>query len=143
MKRISSLIAKSLIAVVAAGAMLAGTAQAQLSQVMTATIPFGFSADGNNVAAGTYKVELLSERTLWIRNVDSGKQLLLMVRPDVGRAVESQGKLIFHRFEGRNYLSEIRIAGSTITSDVREKHSSNPEQASLGSSESTVMVALQ
>jgi hypothetical protein len=52
----------------ATGLLCAGaTASAQTTA--SVTVPFAFSADNQNVAAGSYKVELLSDRYLSLRNI--------------------------------------------------------------------------
>ena len=72
----------------ATGLLCAGaTASAQTTA--SVTIPFAFSADNQNVEAGSYKVELLSDRYLSLRNIATNQTQVLMVRPEAGQAIET------------------------------------------------------
>ena len=68
----------------ATGLLCAG-ANASAQTTASVTIPFAFSAENQYVAAGTYKVELLSDRFLSLRNIATNQTQVLMVRPDLGR----------------------------------------------------------
>lgn len=42
----------------------------------------------------------------------------MMVRPEAGAAVETQGRLVFHRAAGRTYLTQVWMAGTSMHSEV-------------------------
>jgi hypothetical protein len=91
-------------------------ASAQASE--SVTIPFAFSANYHSVPAGSYKVQLLSDRFLSFHNINTDDTQILLVRPEEGRAIETQGRLIFRRDGGRNYLTQVWIAGTNFHSEL-------------------------
>ena len=102
---------------VAMGLLCAGvSASAQTST--SVTIPFGFSANHQNVPAGSYKVQLLSDRFLSLRNIKTNKTQVVMVRPELGHVVETQGRLVFERHDGRLFLKQVWIAGTSMHSEL-------------------------
>jgi hypothetical protein len=110
-----------------ATSLLCAGAHASAQVTQSVTIPFAFSANDHFLPAGAYKVQLLSDRFLSLRNVNTDKTQILLVRPDEGRVIETRGRLIFRRDGGRNYLTQVWIAGTNVHSElaVRPK----PEQA--------------
>jgi hypothetical protein len=42
----------------------------------------------------------------------------VLVRPEEGRGIETQGRLIFRRDGGRNYLTQVWIAGTNVHSEL-------------------------
>jgi hypothetical protein len=91
-------------------------ASAQASE--SVTIPFAFSANHHSVPAGSYKVQLLSDRFLSFHNIKTDKTQALLVRPEEGRVIETQGRLTFHRDGGRNYLTQVWIGGTNVHSEL-------------------------
>ena len=107
----------------ATGLLCAGAnASAQTSQ--SVTIPFAFSANHQYLPAGTYKVQLLSDRFLSLLNIKTDKTQFLLVRPEEGRVIETQARLVFHRDGKRNYLAQVWMAGTNVHSDLTVR----PEQ---------------
>ena len=112
----------------ATGLLCAGaTASAQTTT--SVTIPFGFSADNQNVGAGSYKVELLSDRYLSLRNIATNKTQVLMVRPEAGQAIETRGRLVFQQEGSRKYLAQVWIAGTSLHSEMAVQHKRESESA--------------
>jgi hypothetical protein len=101
----------------ATGLLCAGAeASAQASQ--SVTIPFAFSANHHSVPAGSYKVQLLSDRFLSFHNIKTDNTQIMLVRPEEGRVIETQGRLIFRRDGGRNYLTQVWFAGTNVHSEL-------------------------
>lgn len=117
MKRITSIVAGSLVAILIAGGGFTGSATAQNEPGAIFTVPFAFTADGYSVAAGTYEVDLLSSPFLIsIRNVDTGEKQIFTVRPEQQLNVASKGLLVFHRCGQRKDLTEFHIPGTNLYS---------------------------
>jgi hypothetical protein len=105
----------------ATGLLCAGaTASAQTTA--SVTIPFRFSADNQNVEAGSYKLELLSVRYLSLRNIATNKTQVLMVRPEAGQVIETRGRLVFQQEGSRKYLAQVWIAGTSLHSEMAVQH---------------------
>ena len=102
--------------------LLCADANASAQTTASVTIPFAFSADKQNVAAGSYKVELLSDRYLSLRNIATNKTQVLMVRPEEGQAIETRGRLVFQQDGSRKYLAQVWIAGTSLHSEMAVQH---------------------
>lgn len=105
----------------AAGLLCAGV-NASAQTTASVNIPFAFSADNQTVQAGHYKVELLSDRYVALRNTETNQTRVLMVRPEEGAAIESRGRLIFRQDDSKKYLAQVWIAGSSMHSEMVVLH---------------------
>jgi hypothetical protein len=115
MNRFSTLL---IAAVVSLGAV---AASAQMSAPVY--VPFSFTANHQLLPAGTYKVELLSDRFVAFINSETGKtERIILVRPEAGSRIEPIGGLVFlsygGRTDGRYILKEIRMTGSSMHSKL-------------------------
>jgi hypothetical protein len=127
----------------ATGLLCAG-ASASAQSTASVTIPFAFSADNHYVPAGAYKVELLSDRYLSLRNVATNQTQVLMVRPEAGQAIETRGRVVFQQDGSRKYLSQVWIAGTSLHSEMVVQHKKNLESLnSKATPASTVELALK
>ena len=85
----------------------------------TIYIPFAFTANHQHVPAGFYKVDLLSDRFLALTDSKTGTtRTVLMVRPVQGPNVSVRSGLVFHFSGVRYYLKEVKIAGSSMRSEL-------------------------
>jgi hypothetical protein len=101
----------------ATGLLCAGaSASAEASE--SVTIPFAFSADNQHVPAGSYKVQLLSDRFLSLRNIKTNKTRVVMVSPELGQVVETRTHLVFQRHDGQLSLNQVWIAGTSLHSEL-------------------------
>jgi hypothetical protein len=110
MFRISSILTSAALAL-SLGAALSGPAAAQ-AQSVTVTIPFGFSANDQNVPAGTYRISLQDPRYLsFVDTQSTGKQHLMLVQPTWEQNSQDGGRLIFRRYGDSNYLYQVWMPG--------------------------------
>ena len=143
MKRITSIIVGSLFAILISGGLLT-TAHAQYDPGIIVNIPFAFSVEGQDIAAGTYRLQLMSSSFLMsIRNVNTGKEQIITVRPEEDRNVVSQGRLIFQLCEGYSYLTEIHVSGTKLFSETRDRRRPKDAEAGTCSKEDSVTVAVR
>ncbi|HEY2470075.1 MAG TPA: hypothetical protein VGI45_19900 [Terracidiphilus sp.] len=143
MKRITSIMAESLVAVLIAGGGFTNKLTAQNEPGAIFSVPFSFTADGYVVAAGTYEVNLVSSQYLMsIRNVDTGEKQIFTVRPEQQPAVAARGLLVFHRCGQRKDLTEFHLPGSKLYSAaISPRHGRNSEVESCSSAESMTVAA--
>lgn len=126
----------------ATGLLCAGaTASAQTTA--SVTIPFSFSADNQDVDAGTYQVEMLSDRFLSLRNAATNRTQVLMVRPEGGPAIETRGHLTFRQEGSRKYLAQVWIAGTSMHSEMAIQHKPELKLAKNDTVPSTIELALK
>jgi hypothetical protein len=141
MKRITSIIVKSLFAILISGGLLT-TAHAQYDPGITVDIPFAFSADGHEIAAGTYQLQLTDSNFLVsIRNVSTGKKQIITVRPEEARKLSDHARLTFQVCGGHNYLTEISTPGTTLSSATVPGHKHNDARTDTCSKNDAITVA--
>ncbi len=129
MKRMSSIIVGSLVAVLIAGGTFAAQLHAQNGPGVVFSVPFAFTADGRNIAAGTYELNLVSNKFMMsIRNVETGDMQVFTVHPEEQKATDSQARLIFHNCGGHLDLTEFHVPGNNLFSEtIPPRHLHNME----------------
>lgn len=98
--------------------LLCAATSASAQTTASVTIPFAFSAGHQYVAAGSYKVQLLSDRFLSLRNIKTDKTQIVMVCPESGQVIETRSRLIFQRHDGQLSLKQVWIAGTNMHSEL-------------------------
>jgi hypothetical protein len=85
----------------------------------TIYVPFAFTANHQHVPPGFYKVDLLADRYLALIDSKTGTtRTVLLVRPEQGQNVSARSGLVFHFSGVRYYLKEVKIAGSSMRSEL-------------------------
>jgi hypothetical protein len=144
MKRMTSVIVKSLFAILISGGPLALAAHAQEDSAITAHVPFAFSIGNQEIAAGTYQLRLTSDRfQMFVRNVLTGKEKIFAVRPERERKVTSRGRLMFQVCDGHIYLAEIHISGTNLFSETVNGRTHRDADATTCSKENSTTAALR
>ena len=139
MKRIT---ATALLAI--ANLAMAGTSFAQSSGVR-ATVPFDFTVGSKVLPAGTYTIAPATENktVIVIRSHDKAFAALSLVHQDDNKSPNG-GKLLFHKYGGQYFLSEILCDQADMNVELptskREKRA-QLQQATLQSSSQTVVAA--
>ena len=123
---------------------LAGTSFAQ-SNGVRATVPFDFTVGSKLLPSGTYtiKAESKNANVIEIRSHDKPIAVLSLVHQD-GNKSPNGGKLLFHKYGGQYFLSEILCdqAGMNVEiSPSKTEKRAQLQQATLKSSSETVVAA--
>ncbi|MCM3906277.1 MAG: hypothetical protein ND866_31705 [Pyrinomonadaceae bacterium] len=97
------------------------SAHAQSSSVV-ADVPFEFTVGGKSLKAGEYSVRAFtaSGDTLLIRNQDSNAAIIQLTNSIRARIAPEQGKLVFHRYGQRYFLSEVWTTGEPTGRQFRK-----------------------
>jgi hypothetical protein len=93
---------------------MAGLAQAQMLHVK-ADVPFGFTAGGRQLDAGTYSIQRKlgeSSEVLVLRNHETGQSINLAANRAEKLHPATESKLVFHRYGNDYFLSEVWVQGS-------------------------------
>ena len=139
MFRISSILNCAALAL-SLGAALSGPAAAQ-AQSVTVSIPFGFSANDQNVPAGTYRISLQAPRYLsFVDTQSTKKQYLMLVQPIGEQNSEDGGRLTFRRYGDSNYLYQVWMPGQ---GEGRQFIRSRAEQDTLRELKSPALTQVQ
>jgi hypothetical protein len=142
MKRIHSIIAGSLFAILVLSCGFATRLQAQDEPAVTFSIPFAFSTAGRTIPAGTYQLNLVEGQHLMsILNVKTGDMQVFSVFPDQQKSIESHGRLIFNRCGDRNELAEFHIPGTNFYSRMVPSRADRKLEAKACPLDQTVTLA--
>ena len=122
--------------------MLAATAaSAQISAPVY--VPFAFTANHQYLPAGTYRVEMLSDRFVAFVDSQTGTtERIVMVRPESGTRIEPIGGLVFASYGSRYVLREVRMTGSSLHSVLIIQPKPEPTSAKNASG-STFEIAIR
>ena len=119
---------------------------AQSQIVMSANVPFAFSADGKQLPAGDYEVRDMGARATLIET-KAGDAKVLGIYQYAGPSKPGETKLVFHKIGDHYFLTEIwtssRDQGLALPESKLEKEvtASNRDAGSGGAQ--TVIVALR
>jgi hypothetical protein len=123
---------------------MAGTSFAQ-SNGVRATVPFDFTVGNQLLPSGTYtiKPESTNPNVIVIRSHDKPVAALSLVHQD-GNKSPNAGKLLFHKYGGQYFLSEIlcdRADMNVELSTSKAEKRAQLQQATLESGSQTVVAA--
>ena len=137
MKRITAI---ALLAI--ANFVMAGTSLAQ-SNGVRANVPFAFTVGDKLLPAGIYTIKSESPQVIMINNHDQAATALSLVNQDSKKSPNG-GRLVFHRYAGQYFLSEILCDAANMHVEIpaskREK-TARLEQASLSTTGETLVAA--
>ena len=104
---------------------------------LEATVPFDFYAGKRLLPAGKYLIDIDDAGLIWISHADAGLRITVGSFA-IGGSVEHVSKLVFHRYGGTYFLSELwvsrRASGRSIRRTPHEKemaHNSAPSEVTL------------
>ena len=123
---------------------MAGTSFAQSNGVQ-ATVPFDFTVGTKLLPPGTYTIQKksINANVILIESHDKPIATFYLVNPDGNRSPNG-GKLLFHKYGGQYFLSEILCDQADMNVELptskREK-TAQLQQATLQSGSQTVVAA--
>lgn len=103
-------------------------ASAQIQPASKANVPFAFKVGSAQLPAGTYAINTAGASFIQIRNGQTSKSAMSLVRREYQR--DSTAKLVFHHLGGQYFLAEIwRGAGTNrmVIAPSNEKKSLEKE----------------
>jgi hypothetical protein len=127
--RRAAILANLLFSLPLAAALLGSAIPASAQTNLDVNVPFAFTANNQHLPAGSYRVQLVSDRFLSIRNIKTASTVVVMIRPEQGRALESRSRLVFDRDGNQNYLTQVWIPNTNIYSELTAKPRFNQELA--------------
>jgi len=95
--------------------LLPTMASAQITQQVAVSVPFSFVADGHQMPAGDYTIELnLEKRVITLRSSGDFKKQALIFTANSGREIYSNKSYVtFRQFGSRHFLAEVRREGAS------------------------------
>ena len=139
MKRITAI---ALLAI--ANFAMAGTSFAQ-SNGVRATVPFDFTVGNKLFPSGTYTIkrESMTANVISIRNHDKPIAVLSLVHRDSNKSPNG-GQLLFHKYGGQYFLSEILCEQADMNVEIpasKSEKRAQLQQATLEPSSQTAVAA--
>jgi hypothetical protein len=124
MTRRAAILSHLLFSLPLAAGLLASAIPASAQTSLTVDIPFAFSANNQQLPAGSYWIRRQSEYFLSIRNVKTANTVVVMIYPENGGALESHSRLVFDREGNHSYLTQVWTPDSNRYSKltVRRRH---------------------
>lgn len=93
---------------------------------LSAQVPFAFSANNHQFAAGQYQIRPLNGLLLQVSNLTTHQSGYIMVSPSGVKDVQSTGRLLFHVYGNQYFLSQIWTPGTSAISQLsptqQERH---------------------
>ena len=87
--------------------------------IITAVVPFAFSANDQQFDAGQYEIRPLNAFELLVSNVTTHQNRLLPVSSIGLRDIQSRGRVLFHRYNGNeHYLYQVWMPGRSEFSEL-------------------------
>ena len=98
----------------ALGALVpAARAVAQHATVL-AEIPFAFQDGHRSFPAGKYRIEMVNEHTLLLRNSSNTQIGLAMTVGELTAQAPRSAKVVFHKYGDQYFLSDVWLADKTL-----------------------------
>jgi hypothetical protein len=98
---------------------LAAAGYAQSAQQLNVTVPFGFVAGSRTLPAGQYTVsQPVNSNAVVIRPVGSTPGAVMITNRVKSPGRQEMGKLIFHRYGDRYFLSEVWGTDQSVGSQL-------------------------
>lgn len=93
--------------------LMAALVSAHAQSTVVADVPFEFTVGGKSLTAGEYSIKAFTTRgdALLVRNQDSNDVVIRLANLIEARIAPKQGKLVFHRYGQRYFLSEVWTPG--------------------------------
>ncbi|PWT84852.1 MAG: hypothetical protein C5B58_04030 [Acidobacteria bacterium] len=99
----------------AAFLLLISAMSAYAQTTAKAAVPFAFTVGQTEMPAGTYVISSLSPSVITIRDADTGKAILSLVRLERAGGSNGNPKMVFSKYGTRYFLSQVsRGYGSDV-----------------------------
>jgi len=142
MTRRAAILSHLLFSLPLAAGLLASAIPASAQTTLKVDVPFAFSANNQQLPAGSYWVQRQSDYFLSIRNVKTASTVVVMIYPEKGSPLESHSRLIFVREGNQNYLTQVWTPDSNRYSKLTSRPRYNQElRTQIHPAPSTIEVA--
>jgi hypothetical protein len=115
---------------------------AQTKGDVVAVIPFPFVVEGHTLLAGRYIVSPVNENTLRIHE-SMGPGMFVPTNAAQRSESDNSSKLVFHRYEGTYFLSQVWITGNERGREVPRSRAEREMAAKTMQKGNTVVAAVR
>jgi hypothetical protein len=123
---------------------VAATALHAQNEPLKANIPFDFVVASRTLPAGEYRVDEIGHPGFVIlKNADGKGNAIALATPLQSSGIQSQGKLVFHRYGDMYFLSQIWRPGTNSGSEFRETRREHELASTASTQKSTALVAVR
>jgi type IV secretory pathway protease TraF len=110
---VSTLRNSLLLCALAAGAFLTTSSAVAQEQAVVVQVPFAFENGTQHLPAGKYRIDLNSEPLMSLHGTVANSAGFAMTIPAITSKPSQRGKVVFHRYGNRYFLSEVWMAGES------------------------------
>jgi hypothetical protein len=131
------------LSLVAGSFAIAPNMQAQQGSI-TARVPFAFSANDQQFDAGQYVIRPINAFELLVSNTTTHQNRILPVSSMGLRDIQSNGRLLFRRYNGNEHLYQVWMPGRSNFSELppTRREQQTTRAANTSPSSGTVVEAL-
>jgi hypothetical protein len=98
-------------------------AVAQDSSVhLVVTVPFDFRTGSEIMPAGKYDIRTLSDHVLLLREATQNRSQILIAMGAITMKPSERGKLVFHRYGNKYFLSQVWSPGESTGFEIPKSH---------------------
>lgn len=102
-----------LLCALAAGTFLTTSNAVAQEQAVVVQVPFAFENGSQHLPAGKYRIDLNSEPLMSLHGTVANSAGFAMTIPAITSKPSQRGKVVFHRYGNRYFLSEVWMAGES------------------------------
>jgi hypothetical protein len=95
------------ILIAVAASLLISVPNTYAQTVTMATVPFAFTVGQSEMPAGTYTITPVSDSAIVIRDSNTAKGVVSLVRSELANRGDVTPKLVFNRYGGKYFLSQV------------------------------------
>jgi hypothetical protein len=108
---ISKLRSSLLLCALATGALVSTSHAVAQGTTVQVQVPFAFENGSQHLPAGKYTIELQSQHLMLLRGTAANSAGFATTIPDERLSPAQKGKVIFHKYGDRYFISEVWVAG--------------------------------
>lgn len=140
---ISKLRSSLLLCALATGVLFSTSHAVAQGTKVQVQVPFAFQNGSQHLPAGKYTIEFQSEHLMILRGTAANSAGFAMTIPDQRMNPPEKGKVIFHKYGDQYFLSEVWVAGESISRHCAPSRAEKESQIAQNASAQThVEVAL-
>lgn len=95
------------ILMILAASLLVSVPNTYAQDVTTATVPFAFTVGRSELPAGTYTISHVLPDVIAVRDRNTGKALMTLIRPEWPGKSDGTPKLLFNKYGNKYFLSRV------------------------------------
>jgi hypothetical protein len=114
------------------------SASGQAPSSLLVKVPFSFTVEHQQLPAGEYRIQAIAPKSLSVRSTDGKYLATVLTMPVKGKAPETNGAIVFHRYGNKYFLAQVWEPAQTIGTETYKTH----EEVEVAKLQKDVQVAV-